>query len=229
MKFERTEVFNLEGAIRGMRNPYDSWERSDSEYCYNKYSDENFDCNKCNLHKKGCNFLESYIVGKNDMSLAQRLIKAGSEHRKFLRQIMISVDITAPRYFFSELDTYKIGATANSCSTMHTIHTKPITMDMFEVDEFYGNDSIYSTIDDLEKYRNLYNRTKDIKYLRAMKQRLPESFLQKRTITMNYENILNMVHQRSTHRLSEWSVDFVKWVKTLPYAEDFFFGGDMNK
>ena len=199
MKFENTQVFNFEGALRGMRNPKDSWNKNDSYYDKNN----------------------NYIIGKNDMKLAQALINAGKEHRKFLRQIMICVDITAPRYWFSEFDTYKIGTTANSCSTMHKLDAYPITIDMFEIDEIFDEyDSIYNTIDMLEGLRKLYNETRDIRYLRAMKQRLPESFLQKRTVTMNYENIYEMVRQRSVHRLKEWSKDTMEWIESLPYFNE---------
>jgi len=246
MKFENTQVFNFEGALRGMRNPKDSWDKNDSRY------DKNY----------------NYIIGKNDLKLAQVLINAGKEHRKFLRQIMVCVDITAPRYWWSEFDTYKVGTTANSCSTMHKLDAYPITIDMFEIDEIFDEyDSIYNTIDMLEGLRKLttanscstmhkldaypitidmfeideifdeydsinstidmleglrkkYNETKDIRYLRAMKQRLPESFLQKRTVTMNYENIYEIVRQRSVHRLKEWSKDTMGWIKSLPYFNE---------
>jgi hypothetical protein len=209
VKFENTEVFNFEGALRGMRNPKDSWDKSDGYYT----------CQSPNRNAR-------YIVGNNDMQLAKALIKAGKEHRKFLRQIMVCVDITAPRYWWSEFDTYKIGTTANSCSTMHKLDAYPITRDMFEVDEYFPhNDSMYNAIEMLEWLRNEYNKTKDIKYFRAMKQRLPESFLQKRTVTMNYENLYEFIRQRSTHRLKEWSKDMMMWIKTLPYADEFLFGG----
>jgi len=199
MKFENTQVFNFEGALRGMRNPKDSWDKNDSRY------DKNY----------------NYIIGKNDLKLAQVLINAGKEHRKFLRQIMVCVDITAPRYWWSEFDTYKVGTTANSCSTMHKLDAYPITIDMFEIDEIFDEyDSIYNTIDMLEGLRKLYNETRDIRYLRAMKQRLPESFLQKRTVTMNYENIYEMVRQRSVHRLKEWSKDTMEWIESLPYFNE---------
>jgi len=199
MKFENTQVFNFEGALRGMRNPKDSWNKNDSYYDKNN----------------------NYIIGKNDMKLAQALINAGKEHRKFLRQIMICVDITAPRYWFSEFDTYKIGTTANSCSTMHKLDAYPITIDMFEIDEIFDEyDSINNTIDMLEGLRKKYNETKDIRYLRAMKQRLPESFLQKRTVTMNYENIYEIVRQRGHHRLKEWHKDTMEWIESLPYFNE---------
>jgi len=200
MKFEHTEVFNFEGAIRGMRNPMDSWGKSDSH-----------------------SFLECecFFIGGNDLNLAQSLSKAGGEHRKYLRQIFVSVDISAPRYWWAEFDTYKIGTVANSCSTMHTLTRKAITSDMFEldyVDEFDSN-----LISHLDTLRCLYNETKDIKYFRKLKQLLPESFIQKRTVTMNYENILNMINQRSAHKLKEWSVDFIKWAKSLSYANSLLF------
>ena len=202
MKFENTQVFNFEGALRGMRNPKDSWDKNDSRY------DKNY----------------NYIIGKNDMKLAQILINAGKEHRKFLRQIMVCVDITAPRYWWSEFDTYKIGTTANSCSTMHKLDAYPITIDMFEIDEIFDEyDSINSTIDMLEGLRKKYNETRDIRYLRAMKQRLPESFLQKRTVTMNYENIYEIVRQRGHHRLKEWNKDTMEWIESLPYFKELCF------
>jgi hypothetical protein len=197
MKFEHTKIFNIEGAIRGMRNPLDSWDKSDSYYL----DDE-------------------FIFGEKDLKLAKNLIKAGKEHRKFLRQIMVCVDITAPRYWWSEFDTYKIGTTSNSCSTMHKLGTYPITIDMFEIDKEFPDDSIYHIIDHLEELRKHYNETKEIKYLRAMKQRLPESFLQKRTVTMNYENIYEFIRQRGHHKLSEWSKATVNWISNLPYIEE---------
>lgn len=223
MKFENTEIFNFNGALRGMRNPKDSWDKGDSHYCQ---MDDNVDCPDCKLKDKNCGLCDFYVIGKNDMKLAKTLIKAGKEHRKFLRQIMVCVDITAPRYWWSEFDTYKVGTTANSCSTMHKLDTYPITRDMFEVDEYFPhNDSMYNTIEMLEWLRNEYNKTKDVKYFRAMKQRLPESFLQKRTVTMNYENLYEFARQRSSHRIREWYRDMMMWIKTLPYADDFLFGG----
>jgi hypothetical protein len=196
-----------------MRNAKDSWNLSDSGYC-------EISCDTCEFIDGICT---SYIIGEKDMKLAQTLIKAGKEHRKFLRQIMISVDITAPRYWWSEFDTYKIGVTANSCSTMHKLADYPITIDMFEVDDLFYIDSIEPTIQHLEILRQQYKNTGDITYFRAMKQRLPESFLQKRTVTMNYEVAYEMVRQRSPHRLYEWSEDTMKWIKSLPYSKEFIF------
>jgi hypothetical protein len=148
--------------------------------------------------------------------LMQKLIKAGSEHRKFLRQIFVSVDITAPLYWWKEFDTYKIGTVSNSTSTMHKLASTPITMDCFE-----NGEMIYSfTIAELEMNRLKYLETKDKNEWKRLIVNLPESWLQKRTITMNYENILNMYQQRKNHKLTEWSKSFCDWVKTLPYAEE---------
>lgn len=211
MKFENTEVFNFEGAIRGMRNPMNSHYRSDSRYNEN-------DC----------------YIGENDMKLAQTLIKAGNEHRKFMRQIFVSVDITAPLYWWKEFDTYKVGTVANSTSTMHKLATTPITLDCFETDDYDRNlslvdyDNPINSIFTFEEYiiyvleniRQRYLETKDKRYWKELIRWLPESWLQKRTVTMNYENIRNMYFQRRNHKLTEWSESFIKWVESLPYAED---------
>ena len=216
MKFENTEVFNFNGALRGMRNPMNSWNKSDSSYDI-VYKD--------------------FYLGDKDLELAQSLIRAGSEHRKFLRQIFVSVDITAPLFWWKEFDTYKVGTVSNSTSTMHKLSSTPITRDCFEMDD-YENISVKSalnnsvgdtdfwweaTIEILESLRKQYNETKDKRYWQELIRLLPESWLQKRTITMNYENILNMVRQRSNHKLSEWSISFIDWAKTLPYAEELLF------
>ena len=212
MRFENTEVFNFEGALRGMRNPLESWKKSCSEYIND-------------LTGK-----QVYWISEPDMNLAQRLIKGGSEHRKFLRQIMVSVDITAPLYFYKEFDTYKIGTVANSTSTMHKIMSKPFTLDMFETDDIENielND-FEEVLRICNKYRNLYFEDKDNdpimakKYWKALIRVLPESWLQTRTVTMNYEVIRTIVHQRKGHKLSEWR-SFIDWAKTLPYAEEFIF------
>ena len=211
MKFENTQIFNFAGAIRGMRNPMNSWDKSDSYYGNNEIG------------------LESYVIGKNDLELMQKLIKAGSEHRKFMRQILVSVDITAPLYWWKEADTYKVGTVSNSTSTMHKLASTPITMVCFEMDDFdyfvgqNENDIGHiweGLIYDLEYLRQKYNETKDIRYWKELIRLLPESWLQKRTITMNYENILNMYRQRKNHKLTEWSKSFCDWIKTLPYAEE---------
>ena len=216
MNFEKTEVWGFEHAIRGMRNPMNSWDKSDSIILMEQ--DENND------------FREVAKICKNDLGLMQKLIKAGSEHRKFMRQIFVSVDITAPLYWWKEFDTYKVGTVSNSCSTMHKLARTPITRDCFEMDDFenvsdidtfgFVSDWWYNNIYYLEELRQKYNETKDKRYWKELIRLLPESWLQKRTITMNYENLLNMYQQRKKHKLTEWSKSFCDWVKTLPYAEE---------
>ena len=203
IKLERVQVMNLENAIRGARNPMNSWNRMDSMY-----------------NEKG-----EYILGENDLDLGKRLCRAGSDHRKFLRQIFLSVDITAPMYWWKEYDTYKVGTSANSTSTMHKIHSK-----VFEREDFsceYMNESTLKTLDivieQLEFLRNHFNETKDKEYWYSMIQLLPSSYNQMRTCTMNYENLRNMYHARKNHKLHEWHT-FCKWVETLPYAEEFIIG-----
>ena len=217
MKFENTEVWGFEHAIRGMRNPLESWNKSDSHY----------DIEEVMVDEEVVLERGKYIIGSNDLQLAQTLIRTGSEHRKFLRQIFVAVDITAPLYFFKELDTYKVGTVANSTSTMHKLASTPITIDCFEMGDFtplidnFKIDLSWQTIMTyLEQLRQRYNETKDKRYWKELIRLLPESWLQKRTITMNYENILNMYRQRKNHKLTEWSKSFCDWVKTLPYAEE---------
>ena len=209
IKIENIDVYGWEAAIRGARNPMNSWDKSDSVF-------------------KGYNGkIENTSIGKNDLELMQKLIKAGSEHRKFLRQIFVSVDITAPLFWWKEFDTYKIGTVSNSCSTMHKLASTPITIDCFEmgdftpfIDNFKIDLSWRTVVSYLEQLRQKYNETKDKRYWKELIRLLPESWLQKRTITMNYENILNMYRQRKNHKLTEWSKSFCDWVKTLPYAEE---------
>ena len=219
MKFENTEVFNFEGSLRGMRNPLKSHRKSDSGWRESTLS---------SLFNPD----EYYHIGENDLGLAQRLIKAGSEHRKFMRQIFVSVDITAPLYWWKEADTYKVGTTANSTSTMHKLSSTPITQERFEMDDY--NDVISKDgefifelvtswseiIETLEGLRQAYLKTKDKRLWKELIRLLPESWLQTRTITMNYENIRNMYFQRKNHKLTEWSKSFVEWVESLPYAKE---------
>lgn len=197
MKFEDTQVFNFEGAIRGMRNPLDSWAKSDSDWSINK-------------------------IGEADLNLCQRLISAGTEHCKFLRQIFVTVDITAPRFWWSEFDTYKVGTAANSCSTMHKIGAYKFTIDMFDCDD---SDAQYinSLLPVLNMLREQYNSTKSNQDIITLKRMLPESFLQKRTVTMNYAVLRAMIRQRQHHRLHHWATDFINWCKSLPYAEELLF------
>ena len=209
MRFENTSVYNIYNAILGARNPMNSWDKSDS--VFNGFNGK----------------IENTVIGKNDLELMQKLIKSGSEHRKFMRQIFVSVDITAPLYWWKEFDTYKVGTVANSTSTMHKLASMPITIDCFEMDDFtplidnFKIDLSWQTIVTyLEQLRQKYNETKDKRYWKELIRLLPESWLQKRTVTMNYENILNMYRQRKNHKLAEWSKSFCDWVKTLPYAEE---------
>ena len=222
IKFEHPEVWGWEHAIRGMRNPLNSWERSDSYPAV--------DCGKCGIidregicypKEHDCTSYKCYAIGDNDLSLMRRLIRAGSSHRKFLRQIFVSVDITAPRYWFAEFDTYKVGTTANSCSTMHKITAKEFTLDDFSHEHLIPRalDTLQATVDALNAYRSDYIQTKDKIAWWQLIQLLPQSYNQKRTVTMTYENLLNMVSQRRGHKLDEWH-DFCDWVFTLPYAEE---------
>ena len=197
MKFENTEVWGFEHSLRGMRNPLNSHIKSDSYY-------DN----------------DNYVIGENDFGLAQRLIKAGNEHRKFMRQIFVSVDITAPLYWWKEFDTYKVGTVANSTSTMHKLATTPITLDCFEIDDYDRNLSLADNPEDdnelnhisafeedvimvLENLRQKYLETKDKRYWKELIRFLPESWLQKRTITINYENIRNMYFQRKNFHMQK--------------------------
>ena len=236
MKFEHTKVYNLDGAVRGLRNPMQSWDRSDSYQ--SDFTDDG----------KG-----GFVLGANDLELMQRLVKAsikeGNSHSKFMRQIMVCVDITAPLFWWKEFDTYKVGTVANSTSTMHKIASHPITLDCFEIDDYekdlkcleiYDSDievdysivdfEAHKVINFLEDLRQKYIKTKDKRYWKELIRWLPESWLQKRTITMNYENIRNMYFQRRNHKLTEWSEQFVAWVESLPYAKELImYEGDANE
>ena len=232
IKFECTEVMNFENAIRGMRNPLNSWELSDSEICPDSLGFEDCKSNTPKCPRRDGNFDEAvFCIGSNDLALAQRLIKAGSDHRKFLRQIFVSVDITAPLYWWKEFDTYKVGTVANSCSTMHTIHSKPFEISDFSLDEmiidFATGDVplhfryLYERhIEDCEILRRKYVETKDKKYWRALIQLLPESYNQMRTVTLNYETLRNIYGSRRNHKLDEWSVGFMAFIDSLPYANE---------
>ena len=227
MKFEYTEVFNFEGALRGMRNPKESWDKSDSWFPGNSGTD-------CPC--ESCTCIEGMEIGKNDLALAQSLIRAGSEHRKFMRQIFVCVDITAPLYWWKEFDTYKVGTVANSTSTMHKLASTPITKDCFEMDDFSNLDTEqgWQSLDEiqwtclvnwLEDLRRSYNETKDKRYWKELIRLLPDSWLQRRTVTMNYENLLVMCSkgQRRNHKLTEWSKLFIDWARSLPYAQQLIF------
>lgn len=227
IKFENTKVFNFEGAIKGMRNPLESWNKSDSHTMM------------MHCHKGGIsipyNWAEPlFVFGENDLSLAQKLIKAGTDHSKFIRQIVVSVDITAPDYLFKEFDTYKVGTVANSTSTMHKIMSKEFTKGMFsmedvvEISEEYNIPVSDMLINLLNNYRNEYLKTKDKRVWKALIQVLPMSFNYTRTCTLNYEVVKNMYFARNNHKLDEWSVGFVNWAESLPYFKELFLQ-DKNK
>ena len=199
LKIERVSVMNLENAMRGARNPMNSWAKSDSYY-----------------DEKG-----NYVLGENDIDLAKRLAHAGSDHRKFIRQIFVSVDITAPLYWWKEFDTYKVGTVANSTSTMHKIHSKPFEREDFSCDRLDegGLAMLDVLIAYLEAEREKFNENReDRQSWHNMIQMLPSSYNQMRTVTMNYENLVNMYYARKSHKLAEWHV-FCDWIKSLPYAD----------
>lgn len=220
MKFENDDVWGFKNAIRGMRNPMNSWDKSDSKYLTLDEADGDF----------GHLTFKDYIIGDNDFDLMQRLIKAGSPHDKFMRQIFVSVDITAPLYWWKEMDQYKVGTTTNSQSTMHKLSTTPITLDCFETDDFdeewSDNIGIEAACNNiifcLESLRQQYLKTKDKRYWKELIRWLPESWLQTRTWTANYEVLRNIVHQRQGHKLTEWQ-SFIDWIKSLPYADELIF------
>ena len=190
----------MENAIRGARNPMNSWARMDSYY-----------------DEKG-----SFVLGPNDLDLAKRLARAGSDHRKYLRQIFVTVDITAPLYWWKEFDTYKVGTVANSCSTMHKIHTKPFGREDFSCDRLDegGLAALDALIAYLEAERQKFCENKENRQpWHNMIQLLPSSFNQMRTVTMNYENLINMYYARKNHKLAEWHT-LCDWIKSLPYAEE---------
>ena len=199
IRLERTSVMNLENAMRGARNPMNSWGRMDSGY------DED----------------GNYILGPNDMDLARRLRKAGSDHRKFIRQIFVSVDITAPLYWWKEYDTYKVATVANSTSTMHRIHSKPFSIDDFSHDHLTdaGTEILARLVDELEKIRLRYMEGKDKADWYDLIQLLPSSYNQMRTCTLNYETLVNIYYARRNHKLDEWH-EFCAWIETLPYAAE---------
>ena len=234
IKVEHIETFGFEAAIRGMRNPMNSWEKSDSHlYCYNTHNVEDWG----DVPKYAMN------IGANDMDLMQRLYKGGTEHRKFMRQIFVSMDITAPLYWWKEFDTYKVGTTANSCSTMHKIHSKEFTLADFSHEHLYwagngGVDSILECADNhwltatgvmelvistLNLFRERYLKTNNKDDWWQMIQLLPTSYNQKRTVTMTYENAAAMIKQRSGHKLDEWR-EFVEILKRLPYIAQIMGG-----
>ena len=262
MKFRNIRVYNFTNAIRGMRNPLNSWDKSDtvegiiSIYDFDDIAKTHLKkwgndkptqgdiigaLNDMIMYSDGVNAM--YVsIGPNDIQLMQKLIAAGPEHRKFMRQIFVTVDITAPLYWWKEFDTYKVGTIANSTSTMHKLASVPITKDCFEMDDLNEDAVMYQQepynfdmyipeywdmlINDLEYLRKKYNETKDKRYWKELIRLLPESWLQTRTVTLNYENLLSIFNQRKAHKLNEWSgqenpqlPNFIKFIMQLPYAQ----------
>ena len=235
IKIEKTDVFGFEAAVRGMRNPLNSWNKSDSKPgCRLKKGRDNVNWER---HKDGeitfcedCNWVEplcwqdailgsrmEYFLGKNDLTLMQKLSKAGNDHAKYLRMINVTVDVTAPLYWWKEYDTYKVGTVANSCSTMHKIHDKKFTLDDFSCE--YLSDSnvglLLQIIDVLNYEREGFLGTKDKASWWQLIQLLPSSYNQKRTVQLNYQVLKNMYYARKNHKLVEWR-EFCKWCETLP-------------
>ena len=219
IEITKGETYGWETAIRGMRNPMNSWDKSDTAFY--SYPEESV------AHK----------IGENDLDLMLRLIKGGTEHRKFLRMIVVTVDINAPLYWWKEFDTYKVGTVANSCSTMHKIHSKEFTLDDFSHEhlfdgidvvegennrEYYENPTLYleQIINVINHYRTRYNDTKDKRWWWQMIQLLPSSYNQKRTVQLNYEVLLAQYRQRKGHKLDEWR-KFCEWIESLPYMNKF--------
>lgn len=233
IKIEKEEVFGWEAAIRGMRNPMNSWGKTDSYPAV--------DCDKCGIlaHKGICNPREHdcspfrcYEIGKNDLKLMRNLVKAGPDHGKFLRMINVTCDITAPLYWWKEFDTYKVGTTANSCSTMHKIAAKEFMLDDFSHEHLINENGVavedwqsewledlHITIARLNCARQCYLDTNDKKYWWQMIQLLPTSYNQKRTVQLNYQTLLNMYNSRKDHKLDEWR-EFCSWIEQLPYFKD---------
>ena len=244
LKLEKTEVMGWEHAIRGMRNPMNSWEKSDSCNCIDRV-----DCVGCTARDgiNGCMLAGTnpFVIGPNDHKLMMKLAKAGPVHAKYRRMITVYVDITAPLYWWKEFDTYKVGTVANSCSTMHKIHDKEFTLDdfshelllsdtpetnkeievpliqnPFDMDNAFDPMNILNlTMHMLNACRIKYLETMDIRYWQQMIQLLPSSYNQKRTVMMNYEVLHNIWESRKNHKLAEWREDICEWIKTLPYSE----------
>lgn len=204
IKLKNTDVYGFEAAIRGMRNPWNSWEKSDT------------------IYGLGEDFLVDMKIGDNDLALMKKLVSAGTDHSKFMRMINVTVDITAPLYWWKEFDTYKVGTVRNSCSTMHKIAAEKFTLNDFShehLDENCFSEEVFNeVIRVLNFHRKLYLKTNDKQYWHQMIQLLPSSYNQRATVQMNYAVLQNIYHSRRNHRLDEWK-DFCRWIETLPYSE----------
>lgn len=218
IKLERTSVMNMDNAIRGARNPMNSWDRGDSDWEFVE------DPSVINPNDE-----VKFVLGPNDLALARRLIKAGSDHRKFLRQIFVSVDITAPLYWWKEFDTYKVATVANSCSTMHKIHAKEFVLDDFSHEHLtdVSLDVLDYIIANLNNCRELFLVDKDKTWWLQMIQMLPSSYNQLRTVTLSYETLLNQHHARKYHKLDEWHT-YCDWIETLPYFKEMCLEGETD-
>jgi hypothetical protein len=218
IKLERTSVMNMDNAIRGARNPMNSWDRMDSAW---EFVEDPSIINPNDEVK--------FVLGPNDLALARKLVKAGSDHRKFLRQIFVSVDITAPLYWWKEMDTYKVATVANSCSTMHKIHAKEFTRDDFSCEHLtdVSLDVLDYTIVNLNNCRELFLAEKNKIWWWQMIQLLPSSYNQLRTVTLSYETLLNQYHARKYHKLDEWH-DYCDWIETLPYFKAMCLEGEAD-
>lgn len=206
IKLENKDIYGWEAAIRGMRNPMNSWDKSDSYY------DRVYSFQLCRE-------VDKFIIGENDLKLMKSLSKAGSDHGKFLRFIDVTVDITAPLYWWKEFDTYKVGTVANSCSTMHKIHEKEFTMDDFSHEHINNKNLLWCIPAELNKWRELYLETKNKEYWWQMIQLLPSSYNQKRTVQLNYQVLKSMYFARRNHKLDEWR-EFCEWCEGLPYFKE---------
>lgn len=214
IKIKNTDVYGFEAAIRGMRNPWNSWEKSDSYWTY--IEDEH------TLQRAPFEF----FVGENDLALMKKLVNSGTDHSKFMRMINVTCDITAPMYWWKEFDTYKVGTVRNSCSTMHTITEKEFTLDDFSHEHIYNDVStepsslkvLLSIIDTLNQYRHLHLVSKHKSDWWQIIQLLPSSYNQRATVQLNYAVLRNMYHARKNHPLDEWH-DFCRWIESLPYSE----------
>lgn len=236
IKFENGEIVGWEAAIRGMRNPMNSWEKSDSHYECHEYDKLSDDDRKIYL-------IDDYIPGPNDLDLMTRLRNAGTDHRKFMRMITVYLDITAPLYWWKEFDTYKVGTVANSCSTMHKIHAKEFTLEDFSQEHLLdgrglkvshednctpdesdfgfrlsGKELLKTTVNTLNYYRRIFLETNNKKYWWQMIQLLPSSYNQRRTIMLNYEVLANIYKSRRNHKLDEWRA-LCEWIENLPHSE----------
>ena len=219
IKVENVDVWGFEHAIRGMRNPMNSWAKSDSFLCRGHEFED------CTSSSKTCprnadDFTaDVFCIGDNDLTLMKKLYKSGTEHRKYLRQIFVSMDIVAPLYWWKEMDTYKVGTVSNSCSTMHKIAAKEFELDDFSHEHILDTYLIFDIIEELNHYRKLYLETKEKDYWWQMIQLLPSSYNQRRTITMTYENVVSMIKQRDHHKLDEWN-SLCDIFKELPYIKE---------